>query len=340
MNQARHVGLTFGKLLVAAAICTILTVIIVNAIKAPVEGETKDYSADFTDVSGLHENGDVRVKGLQVGKVKSIEMVRVGGATVARVHFSLEEGYELTEDSRLAVKYQSLTGVRYLDFTEGPDGGVSATHLSLDNTAGAFDITELFNGLQPVLATMSTDEVNAFTQNAIMVLQGDGGGLSPMMRSAEKLASLASDRQQVISTLTANMSRIAETMGNRSPQVIQFIQAVHHTVLEAKSALVNFYKTADFGPKFVTPLHRLVTQLGLESDMDIDAMVADVFPNFEEAIEAISLLPNTLAAMQVAPLSPRAQRGRSGPCANGVAKLPSAVTVLLNGSEVTVCNPR
>ena len=74
-------------------------------------------------------------------------------------------------------------------------------------TQPSFDITTLFNGLQPVLATLSPDEINTFTENAIAFLQGDGNGLGPMLDSIHKLTAFVSDRQQVVATLVRNLAR-------------------------------------------------------------------------------------------------------------------------------------
>ncbi len=186
--------------------------------------ETNSYTAEFTDVSGLGAHGDIRTKGVRIGKVESVELIRDGGRSLAEVHFTMEKPYQLTSDTILAVKYQNLTGVRYIDaeFPENPGGAVD--RLPADKTRASFDITELFNGLQPVLATMSTDDINTFTENAISLLQGDGNGLSPMLEDAQKLAGLAHDREQVISTLTGNLARISDSMGGRSPEVVEFLR--------------------------------------------------------------------------------------------------------------------
>ncbi|MVU80729.1 MCE family protein [Nocardia sp. ET3-3] len=310
--------------------------IVISAIKNPVNGETHGYRAEFTDVSGLHVNGDVRIKGVRVGKIQSIALVRRDGKSIADVGFSLEKPYRLTDNTVLAVKYQSLTGIRYMDLQQPSEGGHPTDHLDTAMTRPSFDITQLFNGLQPVLNTMSTDEINAFTQNAISLLQGDGTGLTPMLDSVQKLADLAHDREQVISTLTANLSRISDSMGGKSPQVMDFLKSVSFPIAKAMTVLNEFQKTATFGPEFLTPVYRLITELGLSPDLDIDKLLSQAFASVPAAADALRLLPVAFAGMQVPQLS-SAQSGAMT-CSNGVAQLPTEVNVLLNGSEVVVCN--
>ncbi len=210
------------KVAIVAVITVLLFILVINAMRNPVDAQVVKYRADFTDASGLHENGDVRFRGKRIGKITAVDLQHdADGKPFARVEFTMEDQQKLTSTTKLAIKYQNLTGVRYLDVRPGGDEpGQMVSHASTSQTVPSFDITGLFNGLQPVLTTMDADEVNQFSENAIALLQGDGSGLGPMLDSTQKLADYAKNRQQLISTLTANLARIADTMGGRSPQVM------------------------------------------------------------------------------------------------------------------------
>jgi phospholipid/cholesterol/gamma-HCH transport system substrate-binding protein len=319
----------------AAVVTVLLFTITINAIRNPVSDATVSYTADFTDVSGLHVDGDVRTKGVLIGKVKSIDLIRRNGQSVAKVGIALKKPYRLTEDTVLAVKYQNLTGIRYLDMTQPADTGKTVAHLSTTMTKPSFDITQLFNGLQPVLTTMSTDEINAFTQNAISLLQGDGGGLAPILDSVQKLGDYAHDREQVIATLIANLNRLSDTMGGKSPELIDFLHSMSIPVGRAMSVLDEFTKAAAFGPGFTGPIDRMLVDLGLSPELDVDKLMNSAFPSLSAAADSLRLLPNAFAGLQLPAL--KADHG-SVSCTNGVAQLPADVQILLSGSEVTVCN--
>ncbi|MGY4103761.1 MlaD family protein [Nocardia sp. R16R-3T] len=325
---------TVLKLACAAVVAALLFVIMINAIKNPDEHADAHYVAYFTDVSGLHTDGDIRSKGVQVGKVTAIDLIRQGGRSIAKVGFTLQKPFHLTDNTVMAVKYQNLTGIRYVDLQVPAQPGNVVDHLGVQQTRPSFDITQLFNGLQPVLATMSTDQINAFTQNAIILLQGDGGGLAPMMDSVQKLADMARDRQQVISTLASNIAHISDSMGGRSPQVMDFMHAVEIPIDRAMTVLDQFSKTAKFGPEFVTPVHRLIVELGLNGEFDVDQLLQHTFSSLSAAADALRLLPVTIAGLQL----PAMAAGQTLGCSKGVVKLPSDVKVLLSGSEVVVCN--
>ncbi|MFI8975258.1 MlaD family protein [Nocardia asteroides] len=338
MNQRRLIIGYLIRIAIATMAVVILLSLVITAIRRPVDGPTSSVTADFTDVSGLHINSDVRMRGLQVGKITSIDIVRERGQSVARVTLSLADSHRLTANSRLAVKYQNLTGIRYVDLAVPDSPGAEVTHLSTDRTQPSFDITRLFNGLQPVLRTLSPQEINTFTDNALTVLQGDGSGLAPMLDSLQKLAEQAKDREQLISTLVDNMARIDSSLGGKSENVIEFIRSLNITVLAAKRALDEFRKTDLYGPQFMRPVARLITQLGLERDMDIDKMLQAAFTSLPNAAEALRLLPNTFEGLQVPGLATPTAASAAN-CSNGPADLPDMVDVLLVGSKVTICKP-
>ena len=322
-----------------ATISLLLYILIANAIKNPAPDARGAYSAAFTDVSGLRTGADVRTRGVQIGKVTDVALSRTDdGAAVANVTFSLVPPYRLTTTTTLAIKYQNLTGIRYIDLVTPAQPGAPTNHLSTRMTTPSFDITELFNGLQPVLKDFTTDELNRFMQNALSVVEGDGSGLAPLLDSVQKLSDYTTDRQRVVSVLVDNLSRLADTLGGRSPELIEFMRDVKLPIDAAMTVLDQFGQTAYYGPRFLEPVDRLLRELGLEPGLDIDKMLADAFSSSGLIAEALRLLPNTLDTLQ----DPRLRTPVRGTmtCPRGQARLPSKVDVLLNGSRVVICAPQ
>jgi phospholipid/cholesterol/gamma-HCH transport system substrate-binding protein len=62
------------RLIVFTGLIAVLLAGIVVAIQRPVSGNTHDVEALFTDASGLRTNDDVRMFGVAVGKVVSIDL--------------------------------------------------------------------------------------------------------------------------------------------------------------------------------------------------------------------------------------------------------------------------
>jgi len=337
------------------ALAVVLFVLLTNVITQPVAPEVRSYTAEFTDASGLYSGADVRVRGVRVGKVGSVELRRREGQSVSAVGFTLDRRYGVVSTTRLGIKYQSLTGSRYIDVLDASEHYADVAlvqRVPTSMTQPSFDITALFNGLQPVLTTLSPQEINKFTETAADFLAGDGGGLAPMLESIRTLTKFVSDRQQVVSTLMINLSTVAASMGGHSRDMVQAIDYVHRLLDTALSVIDEFRKTDLFSTEFLDPLEKIVQNLGFPAEGNSGMKYITDPPgrrdtnvtNIDEALDrAITHLDDFIDAIKLVPvmwenIGPPSQAGEPLPCSRGRFQLPEQMDVLLNGQRVVLCN--
>jgi phospholipid/cholesterol/gamma-HCH transport system substrate-binding protein len=319
------------------AVAVVLFVLLSNTLTNPVATNTRTYTAEFTDASGLHSDGDVRVRGVRVGKVESVDLARHDEQNVAQVKFTLDKQYGILAISRLAIKFQALTGVRYLDVTKAAEGYAAAdlvTRVPTSMTQPSFDVTALFNGLQPVLATLSPEEINTFTANAASLLTGDGSGLAPLLDSLRRLTEFVSDRQDVVATLMSNLSQVADAIQSKSKQFIHIIDVLNQPVDAALTILDEFRKDLLFGRDFFDPVVRLLNNAGLKPGINIDEALDRAFSNLDNFFDAFKLVP----VMNEKIRPPGENDDAVEPCSRGRFQLPETMDVLLNGQRVVLCN--
>ncbi|MBP2454789.1 MlaD family protein [Mycolicibacterium lutetiense] len=340
------------RLVVGAVIAVILFILLANVIRQPVAAPELSYIAEFTDVSGLHKDADVRVRGVRVGKVQSVRLERRDGHSFAAVDFTLDKRYGVVSGSRLAIKYQALTGLRYVDVANPAEGYSAAdlvTRVPTEMTQPSFDITALFNGLQPVIATLSPDEINTFTSNAVSYLSGDGDGLAPMLDSIHKLTRFVADRQQVIATLMRNLSAVADGIGGNSKELVQILDWINRPLDGALNAIDEFRKSELYGPEFTDTVVRLMSNLGfppvfnaasrwrLEQNpasgepSEVELALDRAFSNLDNYVDAFKLVPSVWENI------PEPQDDAPLPCTRGRFELPAPMDVLVNGQKVVLC---
>jgi len=321
----------------AIAISVVLFVLLMNTLTNPVAIGTRTYTAEYTDASGLHPDGDVRVRGVRVGKVESVDLVRRNGQNVAQVRFTLDQKYGVVGVTRLAIKFQALTGVRYMDVTNPAEGYRAAdlvTEIPTSMTQPSFDVTALFNGLQPVLATLSPDEINTFTANAASFLTGDGSGLAPLLDSIRRLTEFVSDRQQVVATLINNLSGIADAIGGTSEKFIHIIDLANQPIDAVIGILDEFRKDLLYSKDFFDPIARLLHNAGFRNGINVDDALDRAFSNLDNFFDAFKLVP--VINENIPP--PGNDGTAIEPCSRGNFQLPETMDVLLNGQRVVLCN--
>jgi len=244
----------------------------------------------------------------------------------------------------VAVKFQALTGLRYLDVT-GPAQGAAPdqmTSIPTSMTVPSFDITELFNGLQPVLATLNPSEINTFTDNVSTFLAGDGEGLGPMLDSIKRLTALVSDREAVIATIMRNLQRVAEGVRGKSDALPKILDQVRIVADAGMTVLDEFRKSQAYGPAFTSEVDRLLSALGLNSGewtapnykpgWDPAKALDKAFTNVYNELDGIKRIPVVWENLPEPPAG-----GTPAPCSKGQAVLPLPMDVLLNGRKVVIC---
>src|SRR4051812_49585895 len=70
-----------------------------------------NYKAMFTDVTGVSKGDEVRIAGVRVGTVNSIE---VAGRDRAVLEFGIEPDIKLTQNTTATLRFRNLVGQRYL----------------------------------------------------------------------------------------------------------------------------------------------------------------------------------------------------------------------------------
>lgn len=324
------------RLGVSLAVSIVLFVLILNIITHPVAQDVRTYTADFTDASGLHTDADVRIRGVRVGKVTSIDLTRRAGESVAAVRFTLDNRYGVVSVTRLAVKYQALTGVRYVDVTDAAEGYKAVdlvTKIPTSMTHPSFDITALFNGLQPVLATLNPEEINTLTSNVATFLSGDDDGLAPLLKSLRRLGRLVADRQEVVSTLIHNLAEVSKAMDAGSPQVIHLLDKLEDEPMEHIFNVLDEFRKSQVYGEFTSQVVRLLDNAGIVKGQRLDTAMDRAYSNLDNLVDAFKLTP---VMWDNVPLP--IDDGAPAPCSHGRLQLPETMDILLNDRRVVLCN--
>ncbi|HLS77267.1 MAG TPA: MlaD family protein [Nocardia sp.] len=184
-----------------------------------VAGDTHDYSAVFSDVSGLRVGDDVRMAGVRVGRVDAIEL----DGTLARVRFRVEAGQKLYGDTRAAITYQNVIGQRYLGLVKADHGDPAelapGAEIPLEHTEPSFDISALLNGFEPLFAGLDPHQVDNLTAALVTALQGDNASLVLLVEQVSALAQALAGPDQVLGEVIANLNRVVGNLAGQAGEL-------------------------------------------------------------------------------------------------------------------------
>ena len=204
----------FAKLVVFGAVTMAATMVLYYTIGNIRPGTAyTTFRAAFTDVTGLLPGDDVRVAGVQVGRVTSLK-VDDGHALVT---FALESHVPVTTGATAKIRYKNLLGQRYVSLVLSSEGG-RLSHgdtIPLGQTQPALDLTVLFNGFKPLFKALSPEDVNKLASEVIATLQGEGGTVDTLLASTSSLTNTLASRDAAIGRVITNLSAVVETVAER-----------------------------------------------------------------------------------------------------------------------------
>lgn len=180
--------------------------------------KSHQYRAEFVNVTGLEANDFVRIAGVEVGKVKNVE---IQPDTTALVEFSADDSVVLTQGSRAVIRYDDLIGGRYLALEEGA-GGTGKLNpgetIPIARTSPALDLDALIGGFRPLFRALDPDQINALSGQLITALQGQGGTINSFLAQTAALTSTLADRDQLIGEVIVNLNTVLGSLGDQSDQ--------------------------------------------------------------------------------------------------------------------------
>lgn len=206
----------FTIFLIIAALFTYWVGVVTSAHRP---GDSTAYRAVFSDVSGLQVGDAVRIAGVDVGKIKSIE-VR-SDATVL-VGFAVPKGQSLDTSTEATVQYRNLIGDRVLLLSRPDQAGQTLQPggtIPVGRTRPALDLDALLNGFKPLFAGLSPKDINAFSGELIEVLQGQRASIATLVDRTASFTTAVGDRQQLVGQVIRNLNQVAGTFDDRRDDV-------------------------------------------------------------------------------------------------------------------------
>jgi phospholipid/cholesterol/gamma-HCH transport system substrate-binding protein len=192
---------------------------------------TVGYHAVFTDVTGLVTGDDVDIAGVRVGQVTSIGVYR---RDLALVGFSIQPGRQLPVSATAQIVYRNLAGQRYIELGQGagPVGKMMTAGgtIPLARTTPALNLTELFDGFQPLFQALSPGDVNKLSGEIIQLLQGEGASIDSLLINVASLTNALATKDQVIDQVIDNLNAVVSTINSRGNDLAQTVATLQQLV--------------------------------------------------------------------------------------------------------------
>jgi ABC-type transporter Mla subunit MlaD len=196
----------------------------------PFKAKSYQVTVPFTEASQLAEQSDVRISGVDVGKVENIELGPNGHESVALLN--IDDKYApLPQGTRAMLRTKTLLGETYVELTPGSneepalaDGG----ELPAAQVAESVQLDEIFQAFDPE----TRRAFQTWMQEAAVAIAGQGQNLSyaignfePTFKEYEGLFRVLNSQKLAVSKLFSNGAKTFEALRGREGELANLIRS-------------------------------------------------------------------------------------------------------------------
>jgi phospholipid/cholesterol/gamma-HCH transport system substrate-binding protein len=312
----RGLGWTSAKL----AIFTIVTVATTTWLAAIIGnfslfGDRFEIAAEFSDATGLLKGDVVKAAGVTIGRVSDIQI----DDGLAIVTMSIDEDAELPADLGAEIRFRNLVGQRMVTLVPSKDaaaGGLVAAGaaraqpmepgalIPLSRTQPAFDLTELFNGLRPIIHSTNPEDVNTVTRELLAALRGRSGAVEEIFANLAEISDELASKDRELATLLENLHVVTDDLAGRDAQLRTtladlntFLAELSASQDDLEAALVNLDDAAQRLGRIITNNDDLIKREIDDLSVILDAVNAKrrdlraalrSLPEFTIAVERVT----------------------------------------------------
>lgn len=213
-----------NPILVGAASLAVLAMLLLAAFKAdslPLIGGGDTYYATFQDSSGLQTGNEVRIAGVRVGKVTSIDLkdgfVRVGFKIKTNSRFGTQTGAD--------IKVKTLLGAMYLALVPaGPGQLPEGSTIPVGRTESAYNVVQAFTGLANRAGAINLPQLRKSLNTLADATATTPVSFRNALQGVSRLSENVARRDQQINTLLRNLKKVSAIAANRDADVISLMK--------------------------------------------------------------------------------------------------------------------
>ncbi|WP_193046485.1 MCE family protein [Mycolicibacterium baixiangningiae] len=204
-------------------------------------------TAYFTSAVGLYPGDEVRIVGVPVGKINSIDP----RAEDVKVTMTLDHGVQVPEDAKALMIAPNLVAARFIQLTPAYTGGpvmADGTSIGLDRTAVPVEwdevkeqLTALSTQLGPQQGSMQ-GPLSSFVNQAADTFDGNGDSFRQALRELSQTAGRLGDSRTDLFGTVRNLQVLVNALSNSNEEIVQFsnhVASVSQVLAESTADLDN-----------------------------------------------------------------------------------------------------
>lgn len=255
-RERNPIPIAIGGILFIALL--LLATFNLDKLPLPFFGKQTTYQAAFSQAAGIARENEVRVAGVRVGNVTDVRLDIEHKQVL--VTFQVDDGIDLGETTRAAIKLKTLLGTKYLELTpDGPGTLAAGSVIPLDRTSVPFQIYEAFNEFSETLDEIDTEQL-AKSFDVLSETFGDSkGNARSALQGLAALSKTVASRDAELQQLLAGAQKVTAALAARDAELTRLItdsELIMEVVLQRRTAISALLRDTSALAKELTSLVR------------------------------------------------------------------------------------
>lgn len=244
--------------------CLIALVVSASVLWPRLSLGQESYTAEFARSAGLKVGDDVRIAGIPVGDVRSIEL----DGDHVDVGFRIEGDIDLGSRTRAEVKLATLLGSTFLEVVPDGEGSLEDGVIPLRNTFVTFQLQEVIEGGTKAARNLDARRLRQALAAVSATLPNDPETVGRTLDGLGRLADIVNSRDEELDQLLGSVSSVASTLHHHGGQVASLMkeadtllrsmlvrkQAVHDILVHVREMARNLSGMVEENQAVIGPL--------------------------------------------------------------------------------------
>ncbi len=209
---------------IGAISIAVIAALMVTAFKAgdlPVVGGGDTYYANFSEAGGLKANDEVRIAGVRVGKVRTIEL----DGNVVKVGFQVDESAEFGSETGAAIKVKTILGSMFLALVPAGEGQLEeGKTIPVERTDSPFNVVDVFEGLAERSEAIDTTQLADSLDVMADLTRNTPEEFRAALRGVSALSANVAEKDEELNTLLLNLKKVSGVLGDRKEDIITLME--------------------------------------------------------------------------------------------------------------------
>ncbi|MBL1074115.1 MCE family protein [Nocardia sp. 2] len=208
----------------------------------------RTYIADFKISGGARAGDEVRVAGINVGKIRAVDLV----GDHVEVSFTVNSDVRVGDRSAVEVKMLTPIGGHYLALSPVGDKDLGEKHIPPERTTTPFELSDILDRGTPIFGQVDATTLRGTIGELNSALEGQPDALRGVIGNANELTGLLAQRTAQLDTalqvsdeyiaaiatdkamladFVRQLGTVADSLGNRKDDVVSVFNLVKRLLL-------------------------------------------------------------------------------------------------------------